>query len=176
MYTAHPTLFPPYLTQPTALVKPTAPPVSTHGYPETVNCIYCLSDEGYLFRNNLCKCSYNFHRDCFIKFMNIQKCTYNCPLCRGIIFIPSIPYCFSEMHCVVQPVIRYNSNTDIESQQSIDVQQNIELNKNIERNRQYNINRKYIILCSVILSILIIVTVLYVAFSAAIGSWRTRGQ
>jgi hypothetical protein len=44
-------------------------------------CIYCLEDSGEIYKNNLCKCIYTFHRECIVKCAKEWK--FACPLCRN---------------------------------------------------------------------------------------------
>jgi len=80
-------------------VIPTAPPITTEyanfsfNNSNTISCIYCLGDEENLFINNLCACSYYYHKECFIQYINQPR--NFCPLCRNEFLIPNATIFFS---------------------------------------------------------------------------------
>lgn len=51
-----------------------------------MECIFCLDENGALYKNNYCNCKYIFHKECFIHLLkDIQF--FTCPLCRKLIIL-----------------------------------------------------------------------------------------
>lgn len=136
-------------------------PTFSFGTPNSNTCLYCLREEGQLFVNNLCQCSYYFHRECFMKYVRLPRNFYFCPLCRVAFIIPSTAIYFSKI-----------ANTAAQLNRDLEAQREIETQAIVNRSRQYDNNRRCLILRACFFIVIIITAILYVAFTASLTSWR----
>ena len=54
-----------------------------------MSCIYCLDDNGAIYKNNFCPCVYYFHKECTLLCM-VSKKDLICPICRKQIDFNSV--------------------------------------------------------------------------------------
>lgn len=81
---------------PSAPPAPSAPPLFYPYYPQleaqyTYNCIFCKNTNN-LFLNNICKCVYYYHKECFRNYVVSSKNLYTCPQCFNLFFVPPVTF------------------------------------------------------------------------------------
>lgn len=147
---------------------PSAPPASTffigpYSY-MNINCIFCLGEDGAIFSNNMCPCSYMFHRECLVKYFKFPECIYMCPLCRTCVKLTSFDKDYINRFIQTSSIAANRTAEEI-------VANDMRLFREDLERRQLR-QRHIIKFISFFLLLGVVIAILVVAFTAATTSWR----
>lgn len=132
-------------------------------YYPILSCIYCLGEDGALFLNSMCPCSYIFHKECFMEYLKKPVSIHTCPLCRININIPR-RILFNDINLnkfIISKSIAANKHA-----------KHLAMMERAVNKRDYNNWGRIIAILIFLILLFLLLFIIYVAFNSEYNSWR----